>query len=310
MKRRAFCGSVDAERLQAFAARCIKENGGVGMLHPGDVVHHIYNGLRRDDPAELVHLWEDESGEIRAWTLLDPRRAGHDPQIDISMRRLDPEFETEVNTWSEEALLVLMNQHGTEATFIETDADEADVARISVLESLGWKAQDIEFLILTSRRLTELKPVELPDGFSVRTVRGVEEAGAVSELHAAGFGSSWTPELYARVMTSPGYSPDREFVVEAPNGDLAAFCVAWPDVVNRVGLFEPVAVHPDYRRMGLGRAVMRAGMAAMRQWGMEHAEVMYEMSNPGSGPLYRDEGFAPIKKVVLFRKSIKTDGPT
>jgi GNAT superfamily N-acetyltransferase len=282
----------------------MKENGRVGMLHPGDVAHHIYNGLRRDDPTELVHLWEDGSGEIRAWTLLDPSKAGHDPQIDMSMRKLDPVFETEVNTWSEEALLALMHQQGSEATFIETDADEADVERISILESLGWEAQDIETLMLTSRSLTDLKPVEMPDGFTVRTVRGVEEAGAVSELHAAGFGSSWTPELYARVMTSPGYSPDREFVVEAPNGDLAAFCVTWPDVINRIGLFEPVAVHPDYRRLGLGRAVMRAGMVAMRQWGMQHAEVMYETSNPGSGPLYRDEGFVPIKKVVLYRKPL------
>jgi len=302
MRRRAFFGSVDAERLQAFTARCIAENGRAGMLHPGDVVHHIYNGLRRDDPAELVHLWEDESGEIRAWTLLDPGRAGHDPQIDISMREQYPKFETEVNVWSEGSLLALMKQRGTEATHIETDADEVDAERIAMLESLGWEAQDTEILMLTRRSLEDLKPVDLPDGYKVRTVSGVEEAGAVSVLHAAGFGSSWTPEMYARVMTSPGYSPDREFVVEAPNGDLAAFCVTWPDIVNRVGLFEPVAVHPDYRRLGLGRAVMRAGMAAMRSSGMEHAEVMYETTNAGSGPLYRDEGFVPTHKVVLFRK--------
>ena len=280
MKRRAFSGSVDAERLQAFTARCIKENGRAGMLHPGDVAHHIYNGLRRDDPYELVHLWEDQSGEIRAWTLLDPERSGHDPQIDASIREHDTDFETEVNTWSEESLLALMKQRNVESSFIETDAAETDATRISILESLGWEQTDDETLMLTRRSLEHLKPVELPDGYRVRTVRGVEEAGPVAELHAAGFGSSWTPELYARVMTSPGYSPDREFIVEAPNGDLAAFCVTWPDVINRVGLFEPVAVHPDYRRLGLGRAVMRAGMVpdATVGYGTRRGHVRDEQS--------------------------------
>ena len=304
MKRRRFAGSEDLDRLQDFSSRCIKENGRTGMLHPGEIPHHIYNGLRHEDPTELVYLWEDDAGVIRAWTLLDPRRAGHDPQFDTSMRQSSLEFEAEVNIWSEEALGTLMNQRAIDSAFIETDAYEDDTERIGMLESLGWEAQSTETLMLSRRSLDELRPVELPAGYTVRTGRGVEEAGRVAELHAAGFGSSWTPELYARVMTSPGYSADREFLVEAPNGDLAAFCVTWPDVVNRVGMFEPVAVHPDHRRLGLGRSVMRAGMAAMRSWGMRFAEVMYETDNAGSGPLYRDEGFVPTHKVVLFRKPV------
>lgn len=105
-------------------------------------------------------------------------------------------------------------------------------------------------------------------------------------------------------MESPGYDPEREFLVEAADGALAAFCVTWPDRLNRTGYFEPVAVHPDYRRLGLGKVLMRAGMAAMQEWGMEWAEVMYEVDNPGSGKLYRGEGFEPLWRIVLYLKSI------
>jgi GNAT superfamily N-acetyltransferase len=103
-------------------------------------------------------------------------------------------------------------------------------------------------------------------------------------------------------MTSPGYSAERELVIEAPDGRLVAFCITWLDSVNLTGLFEPVAVHPDYRRLGLGRAIMRAGMLAMRERGMNYAEVVYGIDNPGSGPLYRGEGFEPVEQVVLYRK--------
>jgi hypothetical protein len=45
-------------------------------------------------------------------------------------------------------------------------------------------------------------------------------------------------------------------------------------------------------------------MIAMQAWGMEWAEVMYAVDNPGSGKLYRGEGFEPRWKIVLYRKLI------
>ena len=273
------------------------------MLHPGDIPHRVFSGLRREDPHELVHIWDDHSGTVVAWTLLDPGHAGFDPQVAPSIRRIAPELEAAVIEWSEQALLAIMAARSSKATFIATDAYEQDQQRTHLLESTGWERQETEILMLTQRPLDNVPESQLPNGYSIRTVRGVEEAGPVSDLHAAGFGSSWTPELYRRVMESPGYSPDREFLAEAPGGRLAGFCVTWPDTVNRTGYFEPVAVHPDHRRLGLGRALLRAGMQAMQDWGMERAEVMYETENPGSGKLYRSEGFEPKWKIILYRKS-------
>ena len=304
MRRRAFAGDEDARALQAFTAKAISDHGRVGMLHPGDVVHHIYNGMRHENPHELVHIWEDDTGEILAWTLLDPRRSTCDPQINRTIRQTVPSLEREINEWSEQTLVRLMAGRGSEATDIWTDASANDQVRVDMLESSGWVAQDDDVYMLTRRSIDGAEPPELPEGYYLRSVTGVEEAGPVAELHKATFGAAWTTELYARVMNSPGYSPDRELLVVAPDGQLAAFCVLWPDDINKTGLFEPVAVHPDHRRLGLGGALMRAGMEAMRSWGMIHAEVMYEMANPGSGALYRGEGFVPIDKIITYGKSI------
>lgn len=303
MKRRPFAGPDDLYRLQDFNAQQIKAHGRIGLMHPGDIPHRIYNALRRDDPTQQVFIWEDATGAIVAWSLLDPGGAGMDTQMSPEMRQIAPGLESEMNVWSEETLLALMHDRGSEATSIETDVFMADTTRTDLLTSMGWVVST-EVAVLTRRSLDDLKPPELPPGYKIRTVRGVEEAGPVSELHSAGFGSSWTTELYRRVMESPGYAPEHELLVEAPDSALAGFCVIWPDQVNRTGLFEPVAVHPDHRRRRLGGALMRAGMATMASWGMEWAEVMYEEENPGSGRLYRGEGFEPTWKQVFYRKPI------
>ena len=94
-------------------------------------------------------------------------------------------------------------------------------------------------------------------------------------------------------MESPTYAAERELVVENERGELCGFTVTWYDHVNGVGLFEPVGVHPDHRRRGLGRALLADGMRRMRQAGLTAAMVAYEGHNPASGPLYRDMGFEP-----------------
>ncbi len=305
MTHRAYRGPSDVVVLQRFNALLIQSHGRVGLMHPGDIPHRIFNALRRDDPYELVHLWVDGSGGVVAWALLDPRGAGYDAQVSPAARETMPGVEREVNVWSEEKLLGLMSERGSDARSIETDAFAGDAVRTTLLEHSGWIAQDSEAIILSRRPLTDVPEPELPSGYRIRTVRGVAEAGAVSELHSAGFDSSWTPQLYRRVMESPGYDKDRELLIEAPDGSLAAFCVMWADDVNRAGLFEPLAVHPEHRRRHLGSALIRAGMAKMRGWSMEWAEVMYEVDNPGSGPLYLGEGFVPTWDVVLYRKPVR-----
>lgn len=292
-------------RLQEFNANQIHAHGRVGLMHPGDIPHRMFNALRREDPRQLVYLWEDDNDGIVAWTMLDPRGGGIDPQLAPAARHRWPDLERELITWSEHALLELLDERGSAAAYIETDAFADDPARTGVLTRLGWVLQETEVTMLSRRSLQDLAEPELPPGYLIRAVRGVEEAGPVSALHSAGFGSSWTPELYRRVMESPGYAAERELVVEAPDGTLAGFCVTWPDAINRTGLFEPVAVHPDHRRLGLGSVLMRAGMAEMSKWGMEWAEVMYEAANPGSGRLYRGEGFEPLWTIQFYRKPVE-----
>ena len=168
-----------------------------------------------------------------------------------------------------------------------------DLARITFLAEMGWKRDDDPPYIINRAQIADIPSPEVPDGYTIRPVAGVEEAAAVAAVHQAAFpGASWTAELYRQVMESPAYDPARELVAEAADGSFAAFVVTWYDELNRTGLMEAVGTHVDHRQIGLGRAIVRfAAHHLAAAGGMEYATVANSESNAASSALYRSAGF-------------------
>jgi ribosomal protein S18 acetylase RimI-like enzyme len=88
-----------------------------------------------------------------------------------------------------------------------------------------------------------------------------------------------------------GYDPSLDSVVVTPEGGVAAAALAWLDVENKVGEFEPVATHPAFQRQGLGKAVLLRGLAEMRDRGMTSAIVQTNATNDAAIALYQSVGF-------------------
>ena len=113
----------------------------------------------------------------------------------------------------------------------------------------------------------------LPDGYRIRSVRAGEEDARV-EVHrrawrpatlpwpgdpppsvTAETTSRFTAALYAQVQATWLYDPAFDLVVEAPDGSLAACCIAWLDQATGCAEIEPVGVVPEHRRRGLASAM-------------------------------------------------------
>lgn len=303
MKRRSYSGPADVDLLQSFNARAIRATEGCGFIHPGDIAHRLFNGNKLFDPVEILTIWEDRSG-VAAWVMVQPRHAGYDAQVRPDLRAGG--FETEVLAFADSETVEIMRRHGVEKDHLFGEAYRCDHQRAERLVDLGWERADEEPWVLNRVRLGGTPEPLPPEGYSVRTVSGIDEAGPVSEVHAASFGSTWTPEMYRIVMESPGYSADREFVVEAPNGTLAAFTVTWHDPLNRTGLFEPVGTREAYRRRGLGRALLLSAMREMHAAGMQYATVVNEGTNDASQSLYRSVGFEPWHLLDGYSKAVES----
>jgi GNAT superfamily N-acetyltransferase len=188
-----------------------------------------------------------------------------------------------------------------ERTVMPGAADEFAVAR--------WHAHGYEtdpaslgdtgsWTQLNERDVTDVELPTLPDGFRFRNA---DEAGPEAAVRAhvdAWAPSTYTAEGYEGVRNTASYRGDLHVLVEAPDGIMAASTIMWLDEVNKTAEFEPVGTHPDFRRLGLGRAMLLHGMHLAREAGATHMTVVClgAPGHPNARGLYYSVGFRPFTR--------------
>jgi ribosomal protein S18 acetylase RimI-like enzyme len=113
-----------------------------------------------------------------------------------------------------------------------------------------------------------------------------------------------TPDYYRTFMTAPGYDPELDVVVVAPDGTFAAFVMAWADSTLKLGELEPVGTHQDYRRRGLGKAALFEALRRLRAAGMDAVSVATSALDTGNIAFYQAAGFEICDQVRRFHKAL------
>jgi GNAT superfamily N-acetyltransferase len=75
----------------------------------------------------------------------------------------------------------------------------------------------------------------------------------------------------------------------------------WFDATTQVGLVEPVRVEDGFRRRGLARAMLCAGIERLAARGAQRVKVSYE--SDAAGALYQDVGFRRTSTATWYRAS-------
>jgi mycothiol synthase len=286
---RPYQGDADLTKILQAVGEWNAQTGGCGYLHPGDVCHHLSNGLRGQDPTPYLHLYE-EDGRLIALVLLYPRHQGYEVLLDPRHRGSD--LEAALLDWAERQMWARMQEAGGTGPSVGTSVMDCDTVRRDLLVARGYGPAGDPTFAYTTRSLTDPIPdSQLPEGFTIRATTGEQEAVALGEVHAGSFGSSWPGDAYRAVMQTPAYRFGRELVVVAPDGRLAAFLIYWCDPVSKSGLFEPVGCHADFQRRGLTKALMYEGMRQLQMEGMTAAVVLHLISSAPAAALYAAAGF-------------------
>ena len=200
-------------------------------------------------------FWEDANGQVVGfaawqyyWAVLDFFILPGPSQLEV---------ETEIFAWAQERMRERDEERGKPLPYWVEFRDD-DHTRRQLVEAHGFLLDEEVCSALFQHTLGDLPPVPtLPDGFTLRTLAGEQEAAAYSELHRAAFRStSMTPEWRARTLRMPQYRPELDLVITAPDGTLAAFCVGWFEPLRKSTQIEPIGVHPRFQRRGLGRVLL------------------------------------------------------
>jgi len=189
-------------------------------------------------------------------------------------------------------LVEIHRERGTGLTFEVSDAEE-------------WLRDSFVEAGLTEERGTgheweyELaslpEPAPIADGFTVATLDGAGNRAAIyagiSDCFAKAFGREvdGVPALLS-VEQNPMFRPDLTVFALSPDGTVVAYCRATADPDNGVCGIDPVCTHPDFQRLGLGKAVVQRCFANQRALGGRFSYIG-SMPEPAPGTfLYRSLG--------------------
>jgi len=225
-------------------------------------------------------------------------------------RGTEPLTEKVAVFWSGNELTGWASTEAGHGATLDVDPAAAD-AWAALLEWLGDAAESALQPRRALWRGVNDSAYSLPAGYSIRATRPDESAARV-EVHRAAWlpaalpyapghapefppdaTSNFTADVYDRVRSLWLYDRDLDLVAEAPDGVLAACCIAWFDPSSGATEIEPLGVRPEHRRLGLAGALCLEVAARTAARGGREVFINVEPSEayPASSAAYLKAGF-------------------
>jgi ribosomal protein S18 acetylase RimI-like enzyme len=189
-----------------------------------------------------------------------------------------------------------------EGPLIEATTRRDEPAAPPFLASRGYERSSETWLMQV--QLGEaIPPPSWPDGMTPRAFR-LEEAARVKEILDVAYAEEpdFTKEPFVEwkrfMLGGSSFEPESWFVVEAPDGSLAAAALNWKE-----GFVKDLVVHPKFRRRGLGAALLQHTFRHFRARGVERVTLKTDARNTSQAwRLYERVGMRTIRTYDDWKK--------
>lgn len=296
---RPYAGLDDLQAMKnlAIAGRNATQNR--AHVHPGDLDWWLFYGQRQYNWSDIITLWEDENRELVGWQIFSSKACDYDIAVHPALQNTD--CGAQMIDWAEAKLLPRAR---AENKPIATAVYANETTLIRFLETRGYQCQP-DFTLFGQPLDVELPKPYLPEGFHFLEAMRPEWVDKRADVHFNAFNpSAMTTEKYTAFMEAPGYDPELDVVVVAPDGRFAAFAMGWVDDETQSGEFEPVGTRGDMQRKGLGKAALLEGMRRMKARGMNYVTVCTHTANEGNMAFYPSAGFRIINTIPRYEKKV------
>jgi len=267
------------------------------------------------DPAQDMRLWRDAAGELlvvaQLWRQNMPDRTQAYLWCFVHPE-VRGQVESELLTWAETRLRQVAA--GRTPIELQTGCRDTQDYQMALYPAQGFEVVRLFYRMVRSLAVPIPAPA-LPPGFQVRSVEA-EDAIAWVEMFNQTFIDHWnhrptSVEDFDYAISLSSRIPELDLVAIAPDGNLAAFCrgAIYAEENQTLGRSEGwitgLGTRRGYRRLGLGRTMLRIGLQALAARNINTALLGVDSENPsGALRLYQSEGFMLRHRSVTFSKWI------
>ena len=152
----------------------------------------------------------------------------------------------------------------------------------------------------------EIAISELPDGYQIRNIKDNSDYVQIAKLIRVVFGhGEWfTSEILLDMTKRSFYYKQLDLIVENEEGIIVAFGTFRIDPISKITQLEPMGTHPDYRKLGLAKALIFEGLRRS----MNHRASLFYIGgaaiSPAANKLYDVTGFTEVLKQYVWYKEI------
>ena len=324
IKSRGYAGESDLQAICDLLNLCDQHDGtDDGFATVADWRTNIENP--ETVPARDTRIWEDEKGRMVGFGQLWSRKPGEGTVSDgYFLMRVHPDvrnqdLEEEMVEWATVQMRTIAGERGHEAK-LRTGMDEGTpdfmAYRQDVLQRNGF--EPVRYWFKMARDLNEPIPeAALPEGFTITHTEGAADADKWVDVFNWSFIDHWNhhPILVEShehwLSQNPNYRKERDLIAIAPDGTWAAFCfcMIYPEDNEargrKEGWIDILGTRRGYRKMGLGTAMLIAGMRKLKEGGMDTAVLGVDAENPtGALRLYESVGFKQVRSSTTYSKDV------
>jgi ribosomal protein S18 acetylase RimI-like enzyme len=285
---RPFMGDADIRWMSAFV-HTMPDRG----LHVIDLPYRLCSPSVPE--AGNTCLWADEAGEMIGWAVWQQPWI----TLDTAMRQdREAALMPVILAWAIARFQQMAVAHGRILDYC-IDAREDDDTRIALLEAHGF-ARAGSHLLHLRQSLNDVPNVSaVPEGFTIRPIADAHDVAAYVALQQAAFGSTnMTVTWKVRTRRLPQYVAALDLLACAPDGTPVGFCLGW--LHGQEGQIEPMGIHPDYERLGLGRALLTEALRRLYIHGATTAHIEVYNDNPAARHLYESVGYRVAHRIWKY----------
>jgi ribosomal protein S18 acetylase RimI-like enzyme len=231
--------------------------------------------------TDSVHLWRNEANELVGYLIR---------YYDKTYPQVHPEYqflEDEMWEWAEQ------HWSGEDARIV-TVAFDYDTTRTELLVQRGYQKTGETDLVHIHDLSRSFPPAALPAGFRIASLSEIGNHAERVALENSIWGVTLDEAWFRGKSSAPSYSLDWDLVVVSPDGQQVAASLVWVDARNQSGEIDPLGTHPDFRRLGLARALVAESFRRMRAAGLQRAYIASE-ADPNNVVNRLYESFKPIE---------------